>query len=383
LVLRVGILTERIAPGDGWGSYAAGLTLGLQRLGVELVLIAAQAQASGGPVGIVPHVMLPAPVGRRLGTLRSLALAERLRQRLRSCDLIHCLVEPYLPLAAASRLPGQPLVATAHGTWAVRPLQRWPASLLYRWAWSSADLVVCQSQHTCRRLAAKVQLKRQAAIPGGVELAQWSGSGESGGGAGSGHPLVLTVGSSKARKGLEEAVRAVAIAARQFPGIQHVVVGRISQRDQDKLQAVAEQVGAVNRVAFRSQLSADELADLYRRAAVNLLLPIDSQGSFEGLGLTYLEAAAAGTPSIATTGSGAEEAVIDGRTGVLVPPHDPARAAEAILRLVGDENLRSEMGRAASDHAQAFGWDRVAARLLAEYQLLLAARPRTRTAAGT
>jgi glycosyltransferase involved in cell wall biosynthesis len=114
-----------------------------------------------------------------------------------------------------------------------------------------------------------------------------------------------------------------------------------------------------------------DLVAWYRRADVFMLLPIDDAGSFEGLGLVYLEAGAAGLPAIGTTGSGAEEAIVDGATGLLVPEGDAEAAAAALELVLGDSDMRARMSLAAVQRADEQSWDRLAGELLAHYQALL------------
>ena len=68
--------------------------------------------------------------------------------------------------------------------------------------------------------------------------------------------------------------------------------------------------------------------------------------TYEGFPLAILEAMAAGLPVVATAVAGIPEAVEDGRTGLLVPPEDPAALSAALLRLLRDPRLRGEMGGA-------------------------------------
>lgn len=75
--------------------------------------------------------------------------------------------------------------------------------------------------------------------------------------------------------------------------------------------------------------------------------------SSEGVPRCLLEASAFGRPTVSTRVGGIPEAVIDGSTGLLVPPSDPRALADAIVRLVDDEDLRSRMGEAGRRHVAA------------------------------
>jgi glycosyltransferase involved in cell wall biosynthesis len=72
----------------------------------------------------------------------------------------------------------------------------------------------------------------------------------------------------------------------------------------------------------------------------------------EGLGVSLLQASAAGVPVVATRVGGIPEAVVDGQTGLLVPPDDGRALGAAILRLYGDPQLRAEQSRRGIEHVQ-------------------------------
>jgi phosphatidylinositol alpha-1,6-mannosyltransferase len=94
-----------------------------------------------------------------------------------------------------------------------------------------------------------------------------------------------------------------------------------------------------------------------------------------GFGIAYLEAAARGVPALAGNAGGAVDAVIDGETGLLVDPTDPAAVAAGLVRLLGDRELARRLGAAAAARAQAFAWPVICARVEA-LLLELAARRR-------
>ena len=92
----------------------------------------------------------------------------------------------------------------------------------------------------------------------------------------------------------------------------------------------------------------------------------------EGLPKFLIEAAAAGLPLVTTDATGCREAVEEGGNGLLVPPHDPAALAEALARLIGDANLRRELGACSREIAQArFDSTKIHAATLAVYRELL------------
>jgi phosphatidylinositol alpha-1,6-mannosyltransferase len=90
----------------------------------------------------------------------------------------------------------------------------------------------------------------------------------------------------------------------------------------------------------------------------------------EGFGIVFLEAAAAGVPQVAGRSGGADEAVIDGQTGLVVAdPGDPGAVAHALRRLLGDEDRRRAMGRASRRRVEeSYGYDLLARRLARAFE---------------
>ena len=114
---------------------------------------------------------------------------------------------------------------------------------------------------------------------------------------------------------------------------------------------------ARGKVAFRGFIPRPALVDLYYNADVFAFAPIWD----EGFGIPPVEAMAAGVPVVATRSGAIPETVKDKQTGFLVSKNDPRALAEGILKLLGDDNLRGKMGRAARRWVhENFIWDKVA-----------------------
>jgi glycosyltransferase involved in cell wall biosynthesis len=89
----------------------------------------------------------------------------------------------------------------------------------------------------------------------------------------------------------------------------------------------------------------------------------------EGLGTSLLDAMAAGKPIVATRTGGIPEVVVDGETGILVPPRDHDALADAMVRLLNDADLRRGMGEAGRARARAlFSTERMVQNTLNVYQ---------------
>ncbi|WP_374585410.1 glycosyltransferase, partial [Ideonella dechloratans] len=99
---------------------------------------------------------------------------------------------------------------------------------------------------------------------------------------------------------------------------------------------------------------------------------ISAPSYLEGLGVSIMEAMACGKPVVATTAGGIPESVVDGETGILFEPGDVTALAEAIIRLAGDDTLRSQMGQNGQARAKAcFSVDSLITQTLDIYDQLL------------
>ncbi len=163
-------------------------------------------------------------------------------------------------------------------------------------------------------------------------------------------PLVLAVGRLMPVKRLDEMIRAVDSVRQRVPGIQLVVVGEGAERD--RLEEVVSERDASGWVSFRGRVTDDELVTLYRRAWV-----VASASAAEGWGMTITEAAACGTPAVATDIAGHRDAINDGVTGVLAPL---ALLGERLGEVLADDELRNKLAAGAREHARRFTWEATA-----------------------
>jgi phosphatidylinositol alpha-1,6-mannosyltransferase len=121
--------------------------------------------------------------------------------------------------------------------------------------------------------------------------------------------------------------------------------------DVGRLQALATQMGVA--VTWFSS-SSDEEKWLWLAAADVFVLPgRDEGGDIEGFGIVYLEAAAAGIPSIAGNSGGAPEAVLHEKTGLVVDGTSVADITLALRRLLEESELRERLGKQAAERVRA------------------------------
>jgi len=171
---------------------------------------------------------------------------------------------------------------------------------------------------------------------------------------------VLFVGRLEKRKGLRYLLRAWPRVRLERPEARLFVVG--GGRGLESYRRWAHRQGWSD-VVFTGHVSPDELVRRYQAAAV-FCAPSTGQESF---GIVLLEAMAAGRPLVASQIPGYAEVMTDGREGLLVPPEDAQALAAALIRLLGDADLRRRLGARGRETARAYDWPLVADRVLAYY----------------
>jgi glycosyltransferase involved in cell wall biosynthesis len=175
------------------------------------------------------------------------------------------------------------------------------------------------------------------------------------GGERSAAPLVVAVGRLVPVKRLDLLLRALAEAKAARPDLRAVIIGEGYERP--ALERLRAELDATEWLSLPGHVSDAELVDWYRRAWV-----VASASQREGWGMTLTEAAACGTPAVATNIAGHRDAVLDGQSGLLVD--DPQELGAALARVLGDDVLRSRLARGALARARWFTWPATARRAL-------------------
>lgn len=176
--------------------------------------------------------------------------------------------------------------------------------------------------------------------------------------------VVLTVGRLHPRKGHLATLHALQLLPPPIRSrIEYWIVGAHGKPKYESALRSAAAKHPDLQVRFFGNIPDQELSDLYDRADIFAMTSINLEHSVEGFGLVYLEAAAHGLPVIAHNVGGVSEAVLDGRTGLLVPPDRPLQLAAAFEKLIHDPALRHELGAAGREWAARNCWKESAAAL--------------------
>ena len=247
----------------------------------------------------------------------------------RDADLLHA---HWLPAGAVAAATGRPFVVQLWGT-DVALARRVPA--LARAVLRRARLTICASNELAAAAGA-LGAREVRVIPSGVDVPAVVGDPEE-------PPHVLYAGRLSPEKGVAE----LAEAAR---GLPLVVAGDGPLRDR-----LPQALGWVPH---------DELLRLYERAAV-----VACPSHREGYGIACAEAMAHGRPVVASAVGGLRDLVVDGETGLLVPPGDVRALREALERLLGDAELRRRLGESARARIRDdFSWERAVSLTVTAYR---------------
>ncbi|HEY8060712.1 MAG TPA: glycosyltransferase family 4 protein [Acidimicrobiales bacterium] len=175
------------------------------------------------------------------------------------------------------------------------------------------------------------------------------------GGKRSPQPLVVAVGRLVPVKRFDVLIRTMQEVRRHVPDAALTIVGE--GFDREDLGALVRDLDAESWVDFAGRVSDDGLVDLYRRAWV-----VASASSHEGWGMTLTEAAACGTPAVATRISGHVDAVEDGVGGLLAD--DERELVAHLVSVLTDADLRARLGEGARRRAATLTWGATALRTL-------------------
>jgi glycosyltransferase involved in cell wall biosynthesis len=376
----------------GQNVHVAALATELARRGVEVTVHTRRDDASLprrvelGPGVVVDHVDAgpPEPIPNAIDHL--LPFMDEFAADLADCwagdppDVVHShfWMSGRAALAAARPLR-VPLVHTFHALGVVKrrhqgakdtsPRERIPAE---RRLLAEADCIVAQcSEEVFELVRLGADLPRIRVIPSGVDVQRFRPDGPADLRLAGLHRVVV-VSRLVERKGIGNVISALA----DVPETELLIGGGPERArlwedaEARRLHRIARDSGVEDRVRFLGRVACDDVPRLLRSADVVACVPW-----YEPFGIAPLEAMACGVPVVAATIGGLIDTVVNGVTGLHVPPRRPDRIAAALRTLLADPALREMLGRAGSERVrQRFTWERSTDALLDAYGQVLAAR---------
>jgi phosphatidylinositol alpha-1,6-mannosyltransferase len=365
--MKICYLNKHLKEKGGEGRYAYDLIRHILKLGNIGVVMLTQKESGHNLEKAILHR------ADRLRYLPNIFInAIKIRKYIKDCDIIHALDGyPYGVIAALANIGlNKKLIISGIGTFSVLPLGVPIKRTLLKWAYRKADKIFCISRFTEKQILKRVNgLKNTVVMNHGVDYEKYARFANS-------FPkkendeekIVLTVGVLKWRKGYHISIPAIAEVKKKYKNIKYYIVGR---EPAEIYLELVKKFGLEENVKFFKFISDEELVRLYYEADIFLMTSINTGDTdFEGFGLVYLEAGACGKPVIGTHDCGAEDAIVDGVTGLLVPQNNIQATAGAILKLLDNPELAEKLGENGKKRAQQMNWDNVVKKYIEYYKSL-------------
>lgn len=288
-------------------------------------------------------------------------------------DIIHSLFAfPYCLLAARfARRYQKPLLIGAQGTYGVEPLTHWPERYFLTRAYNQAKFIINPSRFTKEKIQQFSRTKTPIrVIHNGVnfegfqkevdvsDLRQRYGN----------KKILLTVGELKPRKGQDVVVRSLAIVKKEYGNFHYFIVGRKTWGGY--LEGLVNELNLQDSITLLGEVSDEELVRMFHFCDIYIHTPRLINWNFEGFGIVYLEAGVCKKPIIASRSGGVEDAVLDGKTGLIVPEEDVDATAGAILKLFNDPGLCESLGEAGHQYAREQDWSIISSKFIDIYKSL-------------
>ena len=165
------------------------------------------------------------------------------------------------------------------------------------------------------------------------------------------HHYILYTGRLDSRKGLFDLITAAKQVCNEYPNIKFILVG--SGYLEKIFEKRSKQIGFKKNFIFVGFVHHKKILQYYQNSTIYV-----NPSYYEGLPTTLLEAMACGIASIATNVPGNSDLIQNNENGLLVPPRKPKLLAEAIMKLLSDENLRRDLAKNARQHIiNDFDWE--------------------------
>jgi len=338
--MKLIVLCPSLECNTGWNRYTHDIVMRLAKR-VDEVVVICQDKDESAPFRQIPIMRsamayLTNPIATFVDAwkVRS-AVAKEVKSYEGEC-IIHCTTEAqgmFIPffkgLAAKTYM-------TTHGTYSVLPLKSIKTRWWYKRVYSTVDRVISVSYYTKKHLlehASKyISAEKIFVMTNGVDFVD--------------HPpkapksddvfRIITVGEVKNRKGGHHLVRVACVLKEQYDFPFHITfIGKVQKESPYFLgiQEFLKEHNLEDCVSFAGMIPQEELDRHYETADLFALLSVHEHGHYEGYPLVFHEAAMWGLPTIGTYNCGAEDAINDGVTGVLVHPSHHEHIAEKIAAI--------------------------------------------------
>ena len=294
----------------------------------------------------------------------------KIRKVLKNCDIIHALeIWPFGFIASICAVGlNKKIIISAIGTYSVAPLYNFFSKPVLIWTYKNAVEVTAISDYTAKEIKKVIPDLNVKVLPNGIDFDKWSEQTGTFQEISELKPYILGVGGVKQRKGFHISISAFVEIAGNFPELKYIIAGQVNDKNYvSKLENIIAENNLRDRVILLGSVADEKLNALYKNAELFILTPEEHDHHFEGFGLVYLEASANGLPSIGSRRSGAETAIKEGVSGILVNQGDVQETALTIRKILDDSDLRKKLSDGALEWARQNTWQKAALKYLEIY----------------
>jgi phosphatidylinositol alpha-1,6-mannosyltransferase len=331
--MRIALFSSTADAKNGYGNITVEFCRALKALGVQFTLFLPEAEKKFARqyISEIPTEFVLPPYIFELKNPKSLLYLKNIDCS--AYDLIHSIFDfPYCVFAARlAKKYKKPFMMGSQGTYGVVPLFRFPDRLALEFAYGQAKKIIVPSEFTKDIILrhTKKQYKIDV-IHNGVNFNRFASSCDSSAIRAKypGKMIYLTVGGLKERKGQDLTIEALGILKKSYKDFVYILVGVGEWKS--VLEAKARECGVVDQVVFAGSHDSDALVQYFHACDVYVHTPKVVRYNFEGFGIVYLEAGACGKPSVATDAGGVADAVLDGKTGIILKDGDCDRASSTL-----------------------------------------------------
>lgn len=230
-----------------------------------------------------------------------------------------------------------PYLVFTHGTDILTARQNVWKRFWLRFVLRHAKYVIANSRFTAALLRVEGILKMEIVPPGIATPPRALPDKERGN-------MIISIGRLVPRKGFDVLIKAMPLVLKEIPDAHLKIIGRGDYYEE--LIRLSHELRVENFVDILTEVDDATKQHEIDAAALFVLAAREDGPNIEGFGIVTLEAASHALPVVVTMSGGAPEAVIDGVTGLIVPPNDAPALAKAILFILGDKTRAKRMGEA-------------------------------------
>ena len=362
--MKVLVITNNINNKSGWGRYSSSIINLYPKFDLDYKIVS---EAQNKEQDNELNILSPAS-----SLLKFISNIIKVRKIAKNFDIIHAFDGwPYSIYGYFSVLgTRKKLFVNGIGTYSVDPFNIKIKAMLLRKAYHKAKQIFCISNYTKKKILEKIKLDHISTVLLGTPDLQplsdtaidnykikYNISNQ--------HPIFLSVGAIKGRKGQYHSLRAISKLKSKYPNFKYFIIG--SDKDKAYIKLIKDFVAKnniTNNVEIISSADDKSLAFFYHISDIFLLCSTNKDDYFEGFGLVLLEAAQFGLPVIGSKDCGIEDAVEDGYNGFLARQRDVDDIYNKIEKILLNKQTLSNNSK---EFAKRFSWHKTVSKYYEYY----------------